>query len=178
MVRDLYFSFKKVVETIVFTLRIIPCSMYQSAAFTLKTVVHTNTHSTHTQACSHILNICPLRTWARSGWMYGKAMQGNRCRLKYFPNISPHSFLVVSFKCTHLQTGCSASECCFVPVRLHGNSTLLKISEAGSNIPDIPAPSGPEETAGGKAAEGADGTLGVFMEQGSRLHHSTDNQRR
>lgn len=79
--------------------------------------------------------------------MYGKAMQGNKCQLKYFPNTFPHSFLVmrVFFKCTHSTTGCSAKECSSVLAQLHGNIALLKISEAGSGILDIPPPSGPEE---------------------------------
>lgn len=42
--------------------------------------------------------------------------------------------------------GCSAAECSFVLARLHGNSAQVKIVEAGGGIPDIPPPSGPEET--------------------------------
>lgn len=46
-------------------------------------------------------------------------------------------------------TSCSATECMFCPVTTSRQECTTKnISEAGSGVPDILPPSGPDETAG------------------------------
>lgn len=70
-----------------------------------------NSTYTHTQArtsmLTHTLNTCPSdKPQTRSGRRYGKAMQGNKCRLNYFPNNFPQHLLGDHFKRCPFLTYC------------------------------------------------------------------------
>lgn len=74
----------------------------QQPSFSKELHIHTN--STHTQACSHVLNICPLTNQGKVMMDVWKSHAGQQMPIKilctFFSTPSP---LVMTFICTHLR---------------------------------------------------------------------------
>lgn len=104
---------------------------------TQKVHIHTLKHA-HTYSRSAL-----WQTRARSWWLYGKAMQGNKCQL-HTMQIDFHIFFFSGDSKMHpFTTDCSAMSCSFVLAQRHNNSALVKTIEAGGGVQHHA--SGPED---------------------------------
>lgn len=131
---------------------------------TQKVHIHTLKHA-HTYSTSAL-----WQTRARSWWLYGKAMQGNKCQL-HTMQIDFHIFFFSNDCKMHpFTTDCSAMSCSFVLAQRHNNSALVKNHWSWRWCPTSCFYQAQRTLCSGKQAEKADGTLELFFSTKNQTH--------